>query len=326
MNQRRSFLHIGLVSIFSSLGIPPVFSKTLDTAKIINGFAAGGTADIVSRLVAEKINASYSKNVIVENRTGAGGQIAVQAVKNAPADGSQILLTPMSMLGIYPHTYQKLPYEASDLTPVSGGALFDYGFAVGPLVPSTVTNVPEFLNWCKANPSLANFGSPALGSSPHFIGTLLGRSAGVNLQHIAFRGTQPAILDMIGGQIAAVSGPTGDFTQHVKAGRCRLLSTSGPKRNRFTPQVPTLIEQGFKDMAITEWFGFFLPNKASVETINSLNLVIREALGNPEVIDGLAQSYLEAYPTSPSELATRLKLDSERWSRVVKTLGFSIEA
>ena len=232
MNHRRSFLQFNLVGFFASLGITPSLAKTLETAKIINGFAAGGTADIVSRLVAEKISATYSKSVIVENRTGAGGQIAVQAVKNAPADGSTILLTPMSMLGIYPHTYQKLPYEMSDVVPVCGGALFDYGFAVGPMVPAMVTNVPEFLIWCKANPNLANFGSPALGSSPHFIGTLLGRSAGVNLQHIAFRGTQPAILDMIGGQIAAVSGPTGDFTQHVKAGRCRLLSTSGPKRIR----------------------------------------------------------------------------------------------
>lgn len=323
---RRNFIQTtGAAALLSTLG-NQAWAEVLEYSRVIAGFAAGGTADVVSRRVAEKLRPGYSKNTVVENKTGAGGQIAVQFVKNATPDGATMLLTPMSMLGIYPYTYKNLPYDPiNDLTPVSAAAIFDYGFAVGPLVPASVKTVPDFLAWCKVNPSQANFGSPAAGSSPHFIGSLLGRAANVDLRHVAFRGTQPAILDMIGGQIAAVSGPTGEFTQHVAAGKCRLLSTSGPKRGKFTPNTPTLQEQGFKDMAFTEWFGFFLPAKASPEIVRSLNTSIRAALATPEVIDGLAVSYLEVLPTSPEQLAGMLKADTARWGPLVKAVGFTPE-
>ena len=153
------------------------WAQALESTKIIAGFAPGGTADTVSRRVADKLHPGYAKNALVENKTGAGGQIAVQFVKTAAPDGATVLLTPMSMLGIYPHTYKKLPYDpGADLTPVSVGAVFEYGLAVGPMVPASVKTAPEFLAWCKANPALDNFGSPAAGSAPHFIGALLGRA------------------------------------------------------------------------------------------------------------------------------------------------------
>ena len=325
ISRRHLIQSTAAAALLSSIG-RQAWAQALDSAKIVAGFAPGGTADIVSRRVADKLHPGYAKNAVVENKTGAGGQIAVQFVKTAAPDGATVLLTPMSMLGIYPHTYKKLPYDpVADLTPVSAAATFDYGFAVGPMVPASVKTVPEFLAWCKVNPTLANFGSPAAGSSPHFIGALLGRSAGVDLRHVAFRGTQPAVLDMIGGQIASVSGPTGEFTQHVAAGKCRLLSTSGPKRSRFTPGTPTLLEQGFKDMAFTEWFGFFLPAKAPQDVVQRLNASLRSALTSQEVIDGLAVSYLEATPTSPAQLAAMLKADTELWAPLVKAVGFTPE-
>ena len=298
----------------------------LETTKIVAGFAPGGTADTVSRRVADKLQPGYAKSAVVENKTGAGGQIAVSFVKAAAPDGSTMLLTPMSMLGIYPHTYKKLAYDpVADLTPVSCAALFDYGFAVGPMVPASVTTVPEFLAWCKANPTQANFGSPAAGSSPHFIGALLGKAGNVDLRHIAFRGTQPAVLDLMGGQIAAVSGPSGDFAPHVASGKVRVIGTSGPKRGRFTPNIATLQEQGFKDMAFTEWFGFFLPAKASPDVVTRLNAAIRAALASRGVIDGLASLYLEPLTTSPAQLAGLLKADTERWGPLVKAVGFTPE-
>ena len=293
---------------------------------MVNGFAPGGTADVVSRRVAEKLRPGYAASTIVDNRTGAGGQIAVLFVKGAAPDGSTALLTPMSMLGIYPHTYKKLQYDpVADLTPVSTGAIFDYGFAVGPAVPASVKNIPQFLAWCKANPAKASFGSPASGSSPHFIGVLLGKAGGVEMTHVPYRGTQPAVMDMIAGQIPAVSGPIGEFTQYVQAGKCRLLATSGAKRSRFAPGVPTLVEQGYKDMALNEWFGFFLPAKAQPDTVQRLNAAIRTALTQPDVIDGLAQSGLEPLATSPQELAAMLHADTERWGAIVKKVGFTAE-
>ena len=328
ISRRHIIQSTGAATLLASIGRYALAQTlpSLENTKIVAGFAPGGTADTVSRRVADKLHPGYAKNAVVENKTGAGGQIAVQFVKNALPDGATLLLTPMSMLGIYPHTYKKLPYDpVADLTPVSCAAMFDYGFAVGPMVPASIKTVPEFLAWCRANPNLANFGSPAAGSSPHFIGALLGKAGNVDLRHIAFRGTQPAVLDMIGGQIAAVSGPTGEFTQHVAAGKCRLLSTSGPRRGKFTPGTPTLQEQGFKDMAFTEWFGFFMPAKAPQDVLQRLNAAIRSALAAQDVIDGLAGSYLEVMPTSPGQLAAMLKADTELWGPLVKAIGFTPE-
>ena len=172
----------------------------------------------------------------------------------------------------------------------------------------------------------ANFGSPASGSVPHFIGVLVGRWAGVDLRHVPYRGTQPAIPDMIGGQLQAVSGPVGEFTQHVAAGKCRLLATTGSQRNKFAPTVPTLLEQGLKDMAFSEWFGFYLPAKASPEVVQRANTALRAALAAPETVEGLELVGLESKSSTPDELAALLKAAYERWGPVVKAIGFSADS
>lgn len=325
---RRHFLQSTLAaSVLGAVGRLAWAQAPMEALKIVTGFPPGGTSDSICRRVAEKMVPGYAKAAFVENKTGAGGQIAIQFVKSAPADGSVLLQTPMSMLGIYPHIYKKLNYDpVNDVMPVSLGCTFDFGFAVGPLVPASVKTVPEFLAWCKANPAQANFGSPAAGSVPHFIGVLMGRSADVDLRHVAFRGTQPAILDMIGGQVAAVSGPIGEFTQHVAAGKCRLLGATGGKRSPFAPQTATFSEQGMKDFVYSEWFGFYVPAKTPSDTINRLNAALRIALASPETVNGLAVMGLEAQSSSPAELAARLKADNERWGPLVKTIGFSAEA
>ncbi|MEN9779570.1 MAG: hypothetical protein RL014_718 [Pseudomonadota bacterium] len=313
-------------ALLSAIGTR-AWAQTVDTLKIITGFPPGGTSDTICRRVAERLAPGYARVAVVENKTGAGGQIAVQTVKAAPPDGSTVLQTPMSMLGVYPHIYKKLPYDpVADVLPVTLGCTFDFGFAVGPQVPASVRNVPEFLAWCKANPALANFGSPAAGSVPHFIGVLMGKQANVDLKHVPFRGTQPAILDMIGGQIAAVSGPIGEFTQHVAAGKCRLLAATGAKRSPFAPNTPTLVEQGLKDFAFEEWFGFYVPAKTPADVINRLNTAMRAALAAPETVNGLATMGLEARSSTPAELAARLKADTDRWGPLVKTIGFTADS
>jgi tripartite-type tricarboxylate transporter receptor subunit TctC len=324
---RRNLLQSTLAStLLGALGQQAWAQAQIESLKIVTGFPPGGTSDSICRRVAEKMAPGYAKTAFVENKTGAGGQIAIQFVKTAPADGTVLLQTPMSMLGIYPHIYKKLNYDPlNDVIPVSLGCTFDFGFAVGPLVPASVKTVPEFLAWCKANPTLANFGSPAAGSVPHFIGALMGRAAEVDLRHVAFRGTQPAILDMIGGQIAAVSGPIGEFTQHVAAGKCRLLGATGAKRSQFAPQTATFAEQGMKDFVYSEWFGFYVPAKTPADIVNRLNAALRVALAAPETVNGLAVMGLEAQSSSPAELAARLKADTERWAPLVKTIGFTAE-
>jgi len=325
---RRNLLQTtGASALLASIGQQAFAQATIETARIITGFAAGGTSDTTCRRLATKLAPDYAKTVVVENRTGAGGQIAVTYVKSQPADGATILQTPTSILTIYPHIYKKLPYDpVADLSPVSLACIFDFGFAVGPAVPMSVKTVPEFLEWVKANPAGGNFGSPAAGSTPHFIGALLGKNAGVDLKHAAYRGTQPAMLDLLGGNISAVSGPIGDITQHLPTGKIRILGVSGTKRSSFAPDVPTFGEQGLKDMAFSEWFAFFLPAKAAPETVNRLNAAMKSALATKEVIDGLHGFGLEPMWSSPTELAELLKKDTAMWAPIVKRIGFTAEA
>jgi tripartite-type tricarboxylate transporter receptor subunit TctC len=306
---------------------PARSQASLETVKIITGFPPGGTSDTLCRRVAAKLAPGYARSAVVENRTGAGGQIAIQGVRALPPDGATLLQTPMSMLGIYPHIYRKLPYDpVADLSPVSLGCTFDFGFAVGPLVPATVRNIADFLAWCKANPDKANYGSPAAGSVPHFIGVLLGRSAGVDIKHVPYRGTQPAILEMVGGQLQAVCGPIGEFTQHVAAGKCRLLAATGASRSRFAADTPTLVEQGLRDMAFSEWFGLYMPGKAPADVVQRANAALRAALADKETVDGLAVMGLEARSSTPAELAAMLDTDTRRWGPIVKSIGFTAES
>jgi tripartite-type tricarboxylate transporter receptor subunit TctC len=324
---RRQLLQTtGASALLASIGQQAFAQTQLETTTIVTGFAAGGTSDTICRRLAQKISPEFSKVAVVENRTGAGGQIAIGYIKGRPADGSAILQTPTSMLTIYPHIYKKLPYDPqTDLTPVSLGCVFDFGFAVGPSVPASVKTVPEFLAWAKANPAGANFGSPAAGSTPHFIGALLGKSGGVELKHAAYRGTQPAMLDLLGGNISAVSGPVGDIVQHLPSGKVRILGVSGAKRSRFAPDVPTFGEQGIANMAHSEWFAFFLPAKASPELVARLNKAMKNALASKDVIDGLGTFGLEAMSSTPTELADLIKKDTAKWGPIVKEVGFTAE-
>ena len=327
---RRQLLSISAAAAASTLPFTRAHAQAaamLERAIIYCGFAPGGTTDVTARRVAEKLRDVYAKSVQVENRTGAGGQIALSALKAAPADGSVLLCTPMSMLGIYPHTYKKLPYDpVADFQPVSQAVQFDFGFGVGPAVPANVKSLAEFIAWCKANPTAANFGSPAAGSVPHFVAELFGRAAGVDLRHVPYRGTQPAIADMMGGQVASVTGPAGEFLPHLASGRVRMLATSGAGRNKFMPTVPTYAEQGFKDIVYGEWFAFYAPAKTPTDVVTRLSSAIKVALAAPDTIEGLAQMGLEAKSSTPAELAALLKRDTDRWAPLVKAIGFTADS
>ena len=309
---RRQFIQsTSAAALLASVGQHAMAQAQPELLRIVTGFAAGGTSDTICRRSATQLAPSYAKTAVVENRTGAGGQIAVTFVKAAAPDGATLLQTPTSILTIYPHIYKKLPYEPMvDLSPVSIGCIFDFGLAVGPAVPASVKTVPEFLAWAKANPTGANFGSPAAGSTPHFIGALLGKNGGVELKHAAYRGTQPAMLDLLGGNVASVSGPIGDLTQHLATGKVRILGVSGAKRSRFAPDVPTFEEQGIKNVTHSEWFAFLLPAKASPEVVARANAAMKTALAQKDVIDGLGSFGLEAMSSTPAELTARLKKDT----------------
>lgn len=303
-------------------------AQPLETVRLVTGFPPGGTSDTLCRRVAEAMkNSAYAKNVLVDNKAGAGGQIAVQGMKGAATDGSVLLQTPASMLMIYPHIYKSLAYDAfADVTPVSLACTFDFGFCVGPAVPDSVKDIKTFLAWAKANPDKANYGSPAAGSVPHFIGVLLGQAGGVDLKHVAYRGSAPAVQDLVAGQLQAVSAPVGEFTQQVNAGKIRYLGVSGAARSRFAPTVPTFAEQGFADLVFSEWFGFFAPGGTPAAVVGRANAVLRTALARQDVVEGIALMGLESKSSTPAELGALLKSSYDRWGPIVKKIGFTADS
>ncbi len=325
---RASGAAVTLAMLGSFAGRAGAQGMPLETVRIVTGFPPGGSTDTLSRRVAENLRGgTYAKTALVENKPGAGGQIAVQGMKGAPTDGSVLLMTPASMLMIYPHIYKKLAYDAfADVTAVTLACTFDFGFCAGPAVPDSVKDIPGFLAWCKANPDKANYGSPGAGAVPHFIGVLLGRAGGIELKHVPYRGTQAAIQDMVGGQVQAVSGPVGEFTQQVNAGKARFLGVSGATRSRFAPNVPTFAEQGYKDLVFSEWFGFFAPGGTPAPVVLKVNTALRAALAQKDVVDGLAVMGLEAKSSTPEELAKLLKENYDRWGPIVKQIGFTADS
>ncbi|MGH8805455.1 MAG: tripartite tricarboxylate transporter substrate-binding protein, partial [Polaromonas sp.] len=268
MTTRREFTRsIASTAALASLGLPLAARAqgSPELAKILVGFPAGGTTDALARRIADKLRGGYANNVVVENKPGAGGQIAVTTLRDSPADGSVMLLTPSSMLSIYPFTYPRLPYKLDDVAPVSVGCFFSHGFGVGPAVPDSVKTIKDFLAWAKANPDKANYGSPAAGSMPHMVAALLNKITNSDLKHVPYRGSAPGIQDLLGGQISAMSSPVGDYLPYLKSGRLRLLAISGTQRSPFAPDVPTYREQGHP-ITVLEWYGFFLPAKATPQT------------------------------------------------------------
>jgi len=264
---------------------------------------------------------------VVDNKPGAGGRIALEVLKTAPADGSALALSPFSCTSIYPHIYSKLSYDPfKDVVPVSIGAVMHHGLAVGPLVPANVRTVKDFLAWAKANPQQANYGSPAAGSTPHFIGALLGLNHGVDLKHVPYRGSVPGVTDVVGGQIAAMVTPSGDFIANHKAGKLRLLATSGRERSPFSPDVATFAEQGFPELTTEEWFGFYAPARTPAAVIASANAAIQQAIREKSVIESLAIVGLIAQGSTPEDMAASQKAEHERWGPLVKKIGFTAES
>lgn len=327
---RRSFHKaLGGIAAFGGLSLRGLHAQTLEQVRIFYGFPAGSAGDSVARRVGERLAGSaYTRNAgVVENRAGAGGRIALESLKTAPADGSVLALSPFSCTSIFPHVYSKLSYDpVKDFVPVSIAAVMHHGLAVGPMVPSAVRTVRDFLAWAKANPKDASYGSPSTGSTPHFIGSLLGLNNGVELKHVAYRGSVPGVTDVVGGQIASMVTPSGDFIANHKAGKLRVLATSGRQRSPYSPDVATFAEQGFPELTTEEWFGFYAPARTPAAVVAAANAAIQSAIKEKIVADSLAVVGLIAQGSTPEEMAASQKAEFERWGPLVKKIGFTAES
>ena len=308
-----SLLLVGLAPAAAQLGEQPV--------RIVFPYGAGGSGDALSRLIAEKLHAGLNRTVIVENRTGAGGRIGVQAVRGAAPDGSTLLLTPIAPVAVYQHSYKDLGYDPiADFSAISQLATFDFGIAVGPQI--SAESLKELVAWAKANPGKANFGSPAAGTLPHFLGALFAQRTGLDLRHVGYRGSAAALNDLIGGHVAIVVTTTSDLMEMHKGGRVRVLATSGSQRSPFLPDVPTFAEQGY-DLQATGWYALFAPAKTPSDLIARMSKIVVEAVKSPEVKERLLAMGLQPTGTSAEELTAIQKRDSEFWAPAVKASGFT---
>lgn len=327
---RRHFMQTG-ASLAAAAAYSPafVFAQTVEQVKILYGFPAGSAGDICARRVGDKFGGTpYAKNNgVVETKAGAGGRIALEGLKIAPADGSVLAMTPFSCVSLYPHIYSKLSYDpVKDFVPVGTASMIHHGFCVGPLVPASVRNIKDFLAWAKANPKDASYGSPAAGSTPHFIAALLGINNGVDLKHIAYRGSVPGVTDVVGGQLASMSCPHGDMIANHKAGKLRILATSGKQRSTFVPDVPTFAEQGFADLTVEEWFGFYAPARTPASVVAAANAAINAAIKDRGYLDAMNVVGLIPYGGTPEEMARSQRVEFERWGPLIKKIGFTAES
>jgi tripartite-type tricarboxylate transporter receptor subunit TctC len=326
MPTRRELLTTTLcTSALAALGAVPAQAQGLAVARVLMGAPPGGAGDTFLRKLADKLRGGFAASVIVENKPGAGGQIALMAVRDAPADGSTLLMTPSTFFSVYPHTYPKLPYNPeTDFAPISLLAFTNFGLAVGPAVPTSVTTLREFMAWAKANPDKATYGSPAPGSVPHLIVAAAAKQFDVPLLHVPYKGSVPGIQDMRGGQIAAMSSPIGALLPHLASG-VRVLAVTGAERSALVPQAPTYREQG---VPITgrEWFGMFMPGAASPAVVTRVAAYLKLALEQKDLVDTATSLGLEVASSTPSALTDMIHADSAEWRVWVKKIGFTAES
>jgi tripartite-type tricarboxylate transporter receptor subunit TctC len=320
---RRHFLHLaGSVLALPALPLPVALAQE-HPIRIIFPFAAGGSGDGLSRLIAEKMQSVVNRTVIVENRTGGAGRPGVVAVKNAAPDGGTLLITPIAPMALYQHFYKNLEYDPiNDFAAVSQIATFDFAVAVGPKVP--VASLKELVAWVKADARRAAFGSPGAGSLPHFFGVLFGRVAGTDLRHVPYKGSAATLADLMAGHVPMVFTTISDFVELHNAKRIRIVATSGAERSPFVPDVATFLEAGF-DIQGTAWYAAFAPARTPRETVERHSKIIAAAVRMPDVTARLLAYGLQPTGTSAAELAAIQKADSDRWAATLKASGFAAD-
>jgi tripartite-type tricarboxylate transporter receptor subunit TctC len=326
MLSRRFFLTASasgaLACGFGGLGTAAGAQVVAKNVRLLVGFPPGGSLDVVARLLAEHMK-GYAPSMIVDNRPGAGGRIALETLKNSEPDGSVLILTPGDQVTLFPHVYQKLQYDAlRDFAPVTTICTCPFLLAIGPMVPASVTTLAQFIEWCRANPKLATYGSPGAGTRPHFLGVTLARAAGIDFVHLPYKGGAPAIQDVLGGQIPASINVFSNAFPHVQSGSLRALAITAPKRSPLLPNVPTMREAGYPEVEAVEWFGLFVPAKTPTDVVNALYSTVQQALKSDAINTGLGKLSFDVAGMSQDNFVTLIKADTERWAGLVKVSGF----
>jgi tripartite-type tricarboxylate transporter receptor subunit TctC len=292
--------------------------------RLVVPFPPGGTTDILARTVGQKMTENWGQPVVIDNRPGAGGNIGSDLVAKAAPDGYTLLMATISTHAINVSLYKKLPFDSvRDFAPVSRIGTLPNILIVHPSVP--VKSVKELIELAKSKPGELNFASSGVGTSLHLSGELFNSMAGVKLVHIPYKGSSPALADLLGGQVKIMFDNLPSALPHVKAGKLKPLAVTSAKRATVLPEVPTVIESGLPGFEVTSWFAIFVPAKTPTEIVAKLNGEIVKILNSGDVKEKLAQIGVDPAPTTPEALAAFAKAETEKWGKVVKATGASAD-
>ena len=285
--------------------------------------AAGGGNDAMARTVGQKLGVLLGRPVIVENRAGANGALAAEYVAKAAPDGNTLMFGYIATHAMNP-ALQKLRYDpVKDFEPVGLVGYSPTLMVVNPALRAR--DVKDLLRMLREKPDAYSVASAGNGTAPHFAAELFKMATQTAMLHVPYKGSAPAIQDLLGGQIAAVCSPVGDSFPHLKSGRLRLLATSSDKRSRFSPDVPTFGEQGYKGLEMQEWFGLFMPKGTPPAVLQRAAQAIRQAVAMPEVVDAFTRFGFEAEANTPEEFLRLMQQDYNNWAQRVKAICFKLE-
>jgi len=321
----KSIFKCSLLALFalsaSWAGAQSFPSKSL---RMIIHFPPGGPTDFVGRALAQKLSENWKQQIIVENRPGAGGIIGIEAVLRSAPDGHTLLFGTSGSLALAPAINKKLPYDVfKDLAPITLVVINPQILAVHPSLP--VRNVTELVKLAKAKPGQINYGSVGPGSPQHLGMELLNSMAGVKLVHIPYKGTAPALTDLISGQISAMFNSMPSVLPHVKSGRLRGIAVGSAQRSPAAPEIPTVAEAGYKGYQYVTWYALLAPAATPKDVIAKINADAVKALSLPDLAQRFASQGAEPAPGTPEELAKFWRDEHEGWIKVIKTANIKLD-
>lgn len=325
MNTRRQVLATLAAAAAGASGLARA-QGSRGLTRLLVGFPPGGTADVLARALQQRLPAREGEPVIVENKPGAGGRLAVSELKNAPADGRTLLITADPILTIYPHVFRNIAYNTiTDVLPVLPIASEPVGLAVGPMVPASVRTLADFLAWCRQNPKDASYTTAAAGTTMHFVDSQLGHASHIDLLHVPHRGGAAAVQDVMGGQIASTVTSMSLAMPHLGGGRLRVLAIASARRSRRLPEVPTFTELGHPQIRADVYYGAYLRAGTPAPLLAQWQQALAQIAQSPELLAQLDKLSLDPMTLPQPQFAALVRADLERWGPIVKASGYSAD-
>ncbi len=321
MHRRHLLRHLGALP-WITLAATPAVRAQASNIRVIVGFAPGGSVDALARMTADSLAAASGRVAVTENKTGAGGRLALDLVKAAAPDGDTLLVAPQGPMTLFTHVFkQRLNYDpARDFTPITRLVTGDFALTIGPMSPAK--DFAGFRDWLRSAGAGATYASPGAGTLPHFVGVSVAQKLGIPMTHVPYQGSAKSMIDLAGGNVASAVSPVTEALELHKAGRVRIVATTGATRSPFVPEVPTFRELGI-DLEVPLWFAVYGPAGIAPATVERLRGAIDRGFASRDAADRLARLGLVAAPLSPAALEALRQRESAMWGPVVAASGFT---